>query len=612
MTRASQERRDAAGLPRQDDGRALPILIHGDAAFPGEGVTAETLNLSELPGYRTGGTIHIIVNNQLGFTTGPEEARSTLYASDLAKGFEIPIMHVNADDPVACIAAARLAHAYRTRFRKDVLIDLVGYRRWGHNEGDEPSFTQPVLYQRVDQHPSVRTLWAQALDREGLVPLAESDALLEAAIARLREINRASADGLPDEPGESDLQEDGDVSEITTAVPGEALHAYNEALLQWPAGFTSHPRLARLLERRRTALDPDGAIDWGLAETLAFAAILADGTPIRLTGQDTERGTFSQRHLVLHDVKSGQTYTPLQALPQARASFAVYNSPLSENGVLGFEYGYNGHAPETLVLWEAQFGDFANAAQVMIDQFIVAARAKWRQHPSLILLLPHGYEGQGPEHSNARPERFLQLAAQENLRIANLTTAAQYFHLLRCHAALLERAPRPLVLLTPKSLLRHPRAAARLEELSAGRFQPVLDDPEVGDRRDEITRLILCSGKVYVDLVTSDERAQATAVAIARVEQFYPFPAREISHVLAAYPHLREVVWMQEEPQNMGAWTFVAPRLRELIGCDIPLLYIGRPGRASTAVGSALVHAADQAKIVADAFADIRTLQHTM
>src|SRR5205085_733902 len=381
--------------------------------------------------------------------------------SDLAKGFEIPIMHVNADDPAACIAAARLAHAYRTRFRKDVLIDLVGYRRWGHNEGDEPSFTQPVLYQRIDQHPAVRALWAHALDREGLVPLAESDAMLEATIARLREVNRSPAEGLPDEPGASDLQEDDDIPEITTAVPGEALCAYNDALLQWPAGFTPHPRLARLLERRRAALDPDGAIDWGLAETLAFAAILADGTPIRLTGQDTERGTFSQRHLVLHDVKSGQTYTPLQALPQARASFAVYNSPLSENGVLGFEYGYNVHAPETLVLWEAQFGDFANAAQVMIDQFIVGARAKWRQYPSLVLLLPHGYEGQGPEHSNARPERFLQLAAYENLRIANLTTAAQFFHLLRRHAALLEQAPRPLVLLTPKRLLRHPRAAAR-------------------------------------------------------------------------------------------------------------------------------------------------------
>ncbi len=609
MARAVQDRRDGPGAPSQDIGAALPILIHGDAAFPGEGVVAETLNLSQLAGYRTGGTLHIIANNGVGFTTMPGDGRSTLYASDLARGFEIPIVHVNADDPIACLSAARLAHAYRETFHKDVLIDLVGYRRWGHNEGDEPAFTQPRLYEGIDTHPTVRALYAQALDRAGVVSIAESDAMLEAATAHLREINRATGGATAVAQTEDRLATATDAAAIVTAVPAETLTALNEALLTWPQGFTPHPRLAQQLERRRAALAPDGAIDFGLAESLAFAAILADGTPIRLTGQDTERGTFSQRHLVLHDVNTDETYTPLVGLPRARASFAVYNSPLSEAGALGFEYGYSVHAPETLVLWEAQFGDFANAGQVIIDQFIAAARAKWRQYPSLVLLLPHGYEGQGPEHSNARLERYLQLSAQDNLRVANPTTAAQYFHLLRRHAALLRSDPHPLIVMTPKSLLRHARAASRPQDLAEGRFEPVLDDPEAAARRDEVTRLALCSGKVYVDLVNGPGRADARAVAIARVEELYPFPEGRLETLIASYPHLRELVWVQEEPRNMGAWQFASPSLHALARRhDVALRYIGRPERASPAVGSARVHAAEQAAIVVDALEGAQSL----
>ena len=609
MTRAAQERREAAGPVAQDNGRALPLLIHGDAAFPGEGVVAETLNLSRLAGYQTGGTVHIITNNQLGFTTEPHEARSTVYASDLAKGFEIPIFHVNADDPAACVAAARLAAAFRTRFRKDVLIDLVGYRRWGHNEGDEPGYTQPILYRHIGAHPTARALWAETLEREGLLEAGRADALLREAIEALREVNRPRSVSTPDESAESG-HGSGATGETPTAVSVEQVVSLNDALLAEHEGVAPHERLAsQVLLRRRGALGSDGTIDWAEAETLAFAAILTDGVPIRLTGQDTQRGTFSQRHLMLHDHATGHSYAPLQVLPQARAAFAVHNSPLSEIAALGFEYGYSIHAPETLVLWEAQFGDFVNVAQVILDQFIVAARAKWRQNPSLVLLLPHGYEGQGPEHSSGRLERYLQLAAQDNIRVAYPSTAGQYFHLLRRQAALLQTAPRPLIVMTPKSLLRHPLATSHLEDLAHGRFQPVLDDAEARERPDEVARLILCSGKVYVDLVSSEARTSDRGVAVARVEQLYPFPANEIGDLLAAYPRLREVVWVQEEPQNMGAWNFAAPRLRQLVGRAISLSYNGRPERASPAVGSGQVHKMEQARIVADAFAGVRALQ---
>src|SRR5713226_4431512 len=478
MARASQEISNTHGVSEQEVDCAVPVLIHGDAAFPGEGIVAETLNLWRLRGYWVGGTIHIIVNNQLGFTTEPEDSRSTHFASDLAKGFEIPIIHVNADDPDAALTAVRLAYAYRDECHKDILIDLVGYRRWGHNEGDEPAFTQPQMYEIIRKHPTVRQLYAQHLDREGIISPEEADAMVKDAFAVLEQAKREADNGLPavEQDESNGLNGHYEESDAPPAVTAEELTAYNNELLTWPEGFSPNSKLARLLQRRATTLGPEGGIDWGQAESLAFSSILADGTPIRLTGQDTERGTFSHRHAVLHDEQSGEIYVPLQHLSQARAPFAIFNSPLTESAALGFEYGYSVHAPDVLVLWEAQYGDFANVAQVIIDQFISSGRAKWRQKSSLVLLLPHGYEGQGPEHSSARPERYLQLAADDNWRVANCSTAAQYFHLLRQQAFDLKRNPRPLVIMTPKSLLRHPLAMAKLQELVQGTFQSVIDD----------------------------------------------------------------------------------------------------------------------------------------
>ena len=600
--RAAQEDRRERGLPKLDVDCALAVTIHGDAAFPGEGVVAETLNLSRLPGYQVGGTIHLIVNNQIGFTTNSRDARSTLYASDLAKGFEIPIIHVNGDDAEACLAAIRLAHAYRQRFHKDFLIDLVGYRRWGHNEGDDPTYTQPLMYARITAHPTLRAHYAEQLQGLGVVTADDAAALSAGVREQLQSAQREAEDG-HSKPEGAPLIDAPRTTTYRTAVGEDLLREINAKLLERPEGYAPNQKLERILSRRRDGLDKPGGIDWGHAETLAFAAILADGTPIRLTGQDSERGTFVQRHSILNDTVSGQKYSPLGNLPEARASFAVYNSPLSEAAPLGFEYGYSVHAPETLILWEAQFGDFANAGQVLIDQFIAAARAKWRLEPSLVLLLPHGYEGQGPEHSSGRIERYLQLAAEDNLRVANPTTAAQYFHLLRLQAATLADARRPLVVMTPKSLLRHAKAGSSLADLTAGTWQPVLDDPQAASRRDEITRVVFCSGKVSVDLVTSAAREDANTVAVARLEQLYPFPAEEVAATLAAYPNLGEVIWLQEEPRNMGAWSYVAPRLEALLReRDLTLRYSGRPSHASTAEGSADVHAAEQARIVEEAF----------
>lgn len=600
MARAAQERRDQPGAPIQDNSASLPILMHGDAAFPGQGVVAETLNLSRLAGYQTGGTIHIIVNNQIGFTTEIQAARSTLYAGDLAKGFEIPIIHVNADDPEACLAAARLAFAYRQRFRRDVLIDLIGYRRWGHNEGDEPAFTQPLMAQRIATHPSVSQRWAAELDRIGVVTQAEAETMRERWLTRLAEARRQARPGA-DEASDG-WRPIGGQPPLPTPVPTESLRQLNRQVLTLPENFHLNPRLERLIERRRKVFDEGGTVDWAHAETLAFATILADGCPIRLTGQDTERGTFSQRHLVLHDSLDGTRYTPLQSMMSARAAFAVYNSPLSENATIGFEYGYSVQAPETMVLWEAQFGDFANSAQVMIDQFLVSARAKWRLHPSLVLLLPHGYEGQGPEHSSARLERFIQLAAADNIRIANCTTAAQYFHLLRRQASLLHVDPKPLIIMTPKSLLRHPLAASPVIDLTDGHFQVVLDDPVAQSRPLAVSRLLLCSGKIGIDLIGDERRVAAENVAVVRVEELYPFPVEALTRTLADYPHLQEVIWVQEEPRNMGAWRYMAPRLRALVGPQRPVAYIGRQRSASPAEGSSDVHAAEQARIVEAAF----------
>ncbi|HEX6065782.1 MAG TPA: 2-oxoglutarate dehydrogenase E1 component, partial [Longimicrobiales bacterium] len=595
MARAKQMQRNTRGLQRDED-MVLPIIIHGDAAFAGQGVVPETLNLAQLDAYRVGGTVHIIANNQVGFTTGPWEARSTHYASDMARGFDIPILHVNADDPEACLATMRLALAYREKFHADMVIDLIGYRRYGHNEGDEPAYTQPLMYQKIAEHPSVRKLLGQHLAADGALEAAEVESMWQSTYQQLVDIQSdikaqqpAEEHGTTEEPDESSR-------EVDTSVPADRLLALDKELHSWPADFTPQPKLARQLERRAKLLGQNGGIEWGHAEALALATLLTDGIPIRVTGQDTERGTFSHRHAVLHDSKTGGKHMPLGQLRDARAPFEIYNSALSELAALGFEYGYSVVAPEALVLWEAQFGDFVNGAQVIIDQFISAGRAKWGQQSRLVLLLPHGYEGQGPEHSSARLERFLQLSAEDNLRVANCTTPAQYFHLLR-RQALLE-ARRPLIVMTPKSLLRHPKATSRLGELANGAFQPVLVDA----RNDaDVRRVVLCSGKVYYDLLAGLQQHENEKIAVVRVEEPYPFPEKQLRTVVDRFEKADEYIWLQEEPQNMGAWTYMQPRLRALLGDAATLGYTGRPERASPAEGFATDHEIEQARIVTEA-----------
>jgi 2-oxoglutarate dehydrogenase E1 component len=604
MARAVGTKADAPGAPQFDGGITLPILLHGDSAFPGQGIVAETLNLSRLAGYDTGGTIHIIANNQLGFTATPAESYSTSYASGLARGFKIPIVHVNADDPVACIEAARLAWAYRARFRRDFLIDLIGYRRYGHNEGDEPAFTQPLMYKAVATHPTVRELWATRLAESGHAPAQPPDSLVK---KHLLALEQALEELKPEEdfvPPIAEPAPPGVAGKAETGVPLERLREINDALLARPQGFTMHRKLDRAREKRAHTLDKpaERTIEWGMAEELAFATILADGTPIRLTGEDVERGTFSQRHAVFHDANTGKQFIPLQEFRQAKASFEIHNSPLTENGLIGFEFGYNVQEPTRLVVWEAQYGDFINAAQTILDEFVTSGRAKWGLRPSLVFLLPHGYEGQGPDHSSARPERFLQSAADTNLRLVNCTTAAQYFHLLRRQAALLQDDPLPLFVLTPKSLLRHPAVASTPQELTEGRFRSVLDDVEARANAKQVRRLILCSGKVYVDLIASDRRAAAGDVAIVRLEQLYPFPDVALREALGGYTNVEELVWLQEEPENMGAWEFVRPRLESLLGARMPLRYIGRARSASPSEGSAAWHQLNQKAIVEQAF----------
>jgi 2-oxoglutarate dehydrogenase E1 component len=605
MARAAGTVVDSAGAPTFDPMRSLPILIHGDAAFPGQGVVAETLNLSRLPGYRTGGTIHIIVNNQLGFTTGPEDAYSTSYASGLARGFKIPIVHVNADDPEACVEAARLAFAYRERFQRDFLIDLIGYRRHGHNEGDEPAFTQPLMYQKIAAHPTVREIWARTLESRGTLEAGAADALVRKYTGELQGVMDAlqpEQDFIEPQP---EAPPPGAASKAETAVPLPGLREMNDALLRLPTDFTIHRKLERVREKRIHMLDnPDErTVDWSAAEDLAFASILADGISIRLTGEDVERGTFSHRHAVLHDADDGKLHVPLQSLPQARAAFEIHNSPLTENALVGFEFGYNIQEPSRLVIWEAQYGDFINGAQTMIDEFIVSARGKWGLRPSLVFLLPHGHEGQGPDHASARPERFLQLAADINMRIANCTTAAQYFHLLRRQAALLHVDPLPLVVLTPKSLLRHPLVASTPRDLAEGRFRMVLPDIEAAGRMADIRRVLVCSGKVYADLIASEQRAVRPDIAICRLEQLYPVPMRDLRAMFDAYPNAEEIVWVQEEPENMGAWDFIRPHLVE-VSNGRAVRHIARPRSASPAEGSAARHTLNQQALVNQAFAD--------
>ena len=603
IARASQEIRAVAGAPLQDVDKTLPILIHGDAAFPGEGVVAETLNLWHLRGYWVGGTIHIIANNQLGFTTDPEDSRSTPFASDLAKGFSIPIIHVNADDAYACLTAVRIAHSYRDQFHKDVLIDLVGYRRWGHNEGDEPSFTQPEMYEAIRSHPNVREIYAQFLESKGLLGPGEADTLLQEALATLDEAKKEADSGAYAEQEKPDKKRKRQkaILETPLAVSSEQIQAYNEELLTWPKSFTPNAKLARILQRRGTTLGSEGGIDWGQAEALAFAAILSDGIPIRLTGQDVERGTFGHRNAVIHSVDSNETYIPLQHLVDAQASFSIYNSPLSEVSALGFEYGYSVHAPDTLVVWEAQFGDFSNVAQVIIDQFIASGRTKWKQDSSIVMLLPHGYEGQGPEHSSARLERYLQLAAQDNWRVANCSTSAQYYHLLRLQAKSLKNYPRPLIVMSPKALLRNGQSTSRLDDLVYGSFHAVIDDQKARQKAGEVRRVILCTGKIAIDLLTHNHSAQNEGIALIRVEMLYPFPGEEIKKMLAQYPQAHEVVWVQEEPKNMGAWSYMFPRLSGIVGSNVRVSVISRPERSSPAAGFWDLYVAEQEQIIDEA-----------
>src|SRR6266496_1903244 len=597
-TRANQTNR--GGLAAEHDAKvALPVLLHGDAAFAGQGVVAETFNLARLRGYTTGGTIHLILNNQIGFTTEPREARSTDYSSDLAKGFDVPIIHVNADDPEACLAAVRLAMMYREKFHADVVIDLVGYRRYGHNEADEPAYTQPTMYERIKQTPPVREKYAAQLVKEGVVDPAAAAADTDAAYQRLTAVQQAVKSGQrADEPQRITRES---APEPATAVTGDVLKKLNAELLAVPNGFVVHPKLLKQLERRRDSLTSKDGIEWAHAEALALASLLVEGTPIRLTGQDTERGTFSQRHLVLHDIQNGNRYAPIQHLPDAKSPFELHNSPLSEYACLGFEYGYAVEAQNALVLWEAQFGDFANGAEVIIDQFLIAGLAKWGETSRLTLLLPHGYEGQGPEHSSARLERFLALGAEGNIRVANCTTPAQLFHLLRRQARHTEI--RPLVVMTPKSLLRLPAAASQLDDLVLGKFRTVLWDR---DRTwpEKVTRLLLCSGKIYYDIIASPRRADAPHVKIGRVELLYPFPGAEIGEYARRYPNLKEVVWVQEEPRNMGARKFVLPKIRDALAQSITILDVSRPERSSPAEGYPAAHKAEQERIVAAAYGE--------
>ena len=586
----------------QDTNAAVPIVIHGDAAFPAQGVVAETLNLQGLDGYKVGGTLHLITNNQVGFTTDPDDARSTHWASDLAKGFDVPIIHVNADDVAASIAAVRLAFAFRQTFGHDVLIDLIGYRRFGHNEADEPAYTQPEMYATIKNKKRVADLWGDKLVHDGVITADELqrqhqeiwDNLTNRHQDLKRRIAEALAAGEADQPTGEYMLDRTASPEVKTAVSAERLRALGDELLRVPEGFTVHPKLLRQLEQRRTAMGPDGGINWAHAESLAFGSLLTEGTPIRLTGQDAERGTFSQRHLVLHDARTGRTTSPIQRLPGALAPFELHNSPLSEVGCLGFEYGYSQEAPETLVVWEAQFGDFVNAAQVVVDQFIVSGLAKWGQTSRLTLLLPHGYEGSGPEHSSARLERFLQLAAEGNIRVANLTTPAQYFHLLRRQARVAKQ--RPLIVMSPKSLLRLTQATSRIEELSEARFYPVLPEPGIDESR--VTRLVLCTGKIYYDLIGHPDRAASDGVAIGRVELLYPFPQGELLELMERYPLLEEVVWCQEEPRNMGARAHMSARLRQMMPRHLRFGYVGRAERASPGEGYPVAHAEEQSRIV--------------
>ncbi|MGH7945666.1 MAG: 2-oxoglutarate dehydrogenase E1 component, partial [Opitutaceae bacterium] len=592
----------------------LPLLIHGDAAFAGQGVVAETLNFSQLPGYRTGGTLHFIVNNQIGFTTEPEEARSTRYCTDVAKMIEAPVFHVNGDDPEAVCMVARLCLEFREKFARDVVIDMYCYRKHGHNETDEPAFTQPLLYKKIAGHPQVSTVLSQKLISEGTITPADAEAIkaeytaaLEKNLekARASEVvksqKRAAALEAKKFTGSTAVfQPDYHFKPVATRVSSEILDQVARGLVTTPADFKPNPKIKRFLDARAHAFQEGGPFDWGFAEALAFGTLLLDGTPVRLSGQDCERGTFSHRHAVLHDMDTDATYSPLKNLSGQQAQFCVYNSLLSEAAVLGFDYGYSLDYQSMLCIWEAQFGDFANGAQVVIDQFIASGESKWQRTSGIVLLLPHGYEGQGPEHSSARLERFLQLCAEDNIQVANFTTPANFFHALR--RQMKRDFQKPLVVMSPKSLLRHPAATSRVEDFTQGAFQEIIDDPTLGGAESpskKPTRLILCSGKVYYDLIDHRGKQRSPDVAIVRLEQLYPLHRKRLGEIAKKYEGAK-LVWAQEESENMGAWSWIAPKLEELFGRKP--LYAGRDASASPAVGSLALHKLELAALLKQAF----------
>ena len=586
--------------------KVLPLLVHGDAAFIAQGIVAETLNLSQLHGYSTGGTIHIVVNNQIGFTTLPKDARSSTYSTDIAKMIEAPIFHVNGDDPLAVKFVSDMAFDFRQRFGRDVVIDMYCYRRYGHNEGDEPSFTQPDLYAKIEKRPSVTQLYKGELLEAGT--LSEDDAVsLETEFALRLEMTRDEVDAIEKRKASEKarfkestaiFQPEYSSESEPTAISEKTLKIIVDGMTRIPEGFEVQPKIKRIvIDHERKVFEDGGPYEWHYAEALAFGSLLLDGIPVRLSGQDSSRGTFSTRHSVLYDEKTGEPYVPLMHLAEKQARICIYNSPLSEAAVLGFDYGYSLDYPKMLCLWEAQFGDFANGAQTIIDQFIVSAESKWQRPSGIVLLLPHGYEGQGPEHSSARLERFLQACADDNIQVCNLTTAAQYFHVLR--RQMKRDFIKPLIIMTPKSLLRAKFASSPVEEFIHGRFEEILGSSEAS-APGKVKRIILCSGKVYYDLLNYRTQRKIEDAAIIRIEQLYPLAEKKLREMLKPFPKDTKLVWCQEEPENMGAWTFIEPRLRTLFCTEIA--YAGREASASPAVGALARHKREQARLVADAF----------